>query len=88
MALSKTSRVMSLPPGEAAKLLPPEVIRMAGQVKAAAEGRATPNKGSMLGKGDDPLFAKLQPKTKSRNFDRNSDFKRKTTIGYTPPADR
>lgn len=39
MALSKTSRVMSMDPKDAAKVMPPEVIRLAGEVKKAAGGK-------------------------------------------------
>lgn len=40
MAINKVGRVLSLEPKDAAKLLSPEVVKMAGEVKKAAGGKS------------------------------------------------
>jgi hypothetical protein len=89
MALNKTSRVNSLPPGAAAKLLPPEILKMAAQVRACAgdentSGRSLKNTAEL-----DSFYAPLRPKTKDRNFDQDKSITRQqSTLDYIPPDRR
>lgn len=84
MALNKLSRVRSLPPGEASKLLPPEIVRMAQGLEGGTSRNKKVNK---VGAGD-PID-RLVSKTKGRDFDTDPDLvHKKSPWDYIPPAER
>ena len=84
MALNKLSRVRSLPPGEAAKLLPPEIVRMAQGLEGRTSGSKKANK---VGAGD--MDARLRHKTADRVFDTDPDLvHKKSPWDYIPPSER
>lgn len=87
MALSKTSRYTSLPAGAGEKLLPPEVVKMAKQMKATGGKTAGTKKPSKMAGME--MDARLYPKTKGRFHDQDpSIVHQKSPWDYIPPDKR
>jgi hypothetical protein len=81
--------VNSLPPGEAAKLLPPEVIKMAAQVRGIDGGENTSGRDFKPSDELNKFYAPLRPKTKDQFHDQSKDLvHKKSTLDYIPPDER
>lgn len=87
MALSKTSRYHSLPAGAGEKLLPPEVVKMAKQMKSTGGKTAGTKKPSKMAGME--MDSRLYPKTKGKFHDQDPSLVHKrSTQDYYPPSER
>ena len=87
MAISKTSRYNSLPAGAGEKLLPPEVVKMAKQMKATGGKTAGTKKPNKIGAVE--MDPRLYPTTKDRFHDQDPSLvHKKSPWDYIPPAER
>lgn len=83
MALNKISRVHSLPPGAAEKLLPPEVVKMARGMNGSSGNK----KANKVGASD--ADSRLKPRMAKMFHDQDPSLvHKKSPWDYIPPSER